>query len=269
MTPGARVAAAIAVLDHVQNGAVAEQALTAWARNSRFAGSKDRAAVRDHVFDVLRAKRSLADGAGRDLMQRLAMREGWDIETLFSGEGHAPAPLNGDENAALDAPLSLSDAARCDVPEWLWPRWRQALGDQAEATAMAQQQRADVFLRVNRRKATVNQAVKLLADDDISTAVHPTVEGCLRVTKNPRRIKTSAAYLTGFVELQDAASQEAVGDTPVNAGARILDYCAGGGGKALAFADQYDATVLPMILRHNACEICQRAHRVLVSTSQY
>ena len=53
MTPAARVAAAIAVLDEVQSGAAAEQALTRWARASRFAGSKDRAAVRDHVFDVV------------------------------------------------------------------------------------------------------------------------------------------------------------------------------------------------------------------------
>ncbi len=86
MTPGARVAAAIAVLDQIQAGAAAEQALTAWARGSRFAGSKDRAAVRDHVFDVLRAKRSLGDGTGRDLMQRLAQREGWSNRgAVFGG----------------------------------------------------------------------------------------------------------------------------------------------------------------------------------------
>ncbi|MDP5360783.1 MAG: RsmB/NOP family class I SAM-dependent RNA methyltransferase, partial [Paracoccaceae bacterium] len=49
MTPGARIAAAIAVLDDIGDGAAAEKALTTWARGSRFAGSKDRAAVRDHV----------------------------------------------------------------------------------------------------------------------------------------------------------------------------------------------------------------------------
>ena len=50
MTPGARVSAAIEVLDAIAGGLAAEQALTRWARQSRFAGSKDRAAVRDHVF---------------------------------------------------------------------------------------------------------------------------------------------------------------------------------------------------------------------------
>jgi 16S rRNA (cytosine967-C5)-methyltransferase len=243
MTPGARVAAAIAVLDQIQVGAVAEQALTAWARGSRFAGSKDRAAVRDHVFDVLRAKRSLGDGTGRQLMQRLAQRENWPITELFTGDGHAPDALTADEMAALDAPLSLSAAARCDLPDWLWPLWQESLGDRAAAVAQVQQGRADVFLRVNMRKGSVVAAIDALAKDDVTVILHPDVAGCLRVTGNPRRIKTSAAYLSGLVELQDAASQRAVRRIAVPDGARVLDYCAGGGGKALAFADLYEATV--------------------------
>lgn len=243
MTPGARVAAAIAVLDQIIEGAAAEQALTAWARGSRYAGSKDRAAVRDHVFDALRARRSLGDGDGRSLMQRLSMREGWSVDALFSGEGHAPAPLSEDENAALSQDLELSAAARCDLPEWLWPRWQQSLGVEAEAAAIAQQGRAEVFLRVNQLRGTVDDAVRQLSQDEISTVPHPTVRGCLRVTQNPRRVKTSAAYLNGLVELQDAASQFAISVVPVADGARVLDYCAGGGGKALGFADLRNAEI--------------------------
>lgn len=243
MTPGARVAAAIAVLDQIQAGAVAEQALTTWARGSRFAGSKDRAAVRDHVFDVLRAKRSLGDGTGRQLMQRLVLREGWRIEDLFSGDGHAPDPLTPDEQDALAEPLALSDAARCDLPDWLWPLWQDSLGDRAEATAKVQQGRADVFLRVNTRKGTVDAAIAGLAKDGVGVVAHPTVAGCLRVIANPRRVKTSAAYLAGLVELQDAASQAAIRRVAVPDKARVLDYCAGGGGKALGFADLYEAEV--------------------------
>ncbi|WP_108815016.1 RsmB/NOP family class I SAM-dependent RNA methyltransferase [Loktanella sp. Alg231-35] len=243
MTPGARVAAAIAVLDQIADGQPAEQALTAWARASRFAGSKDRAAVRDHVFDVLRARRSLGDGAGRSLMQRLAQREGWDLDALFSGEGHAPTPLTEAERATLAAPQTLADAARCDVPDWLWPQWQDSLGDHAETAALAQQARAEVFLRVNCRKGTTDAAQRALSEDDVATALHDTVAGCLRVLTNPRRVKTARAYLDGMVELQDAASLHAVQQVPVPAAAQLLDYCAGGGGKALAFADQSDAQV--------------------------
>ena len=243
MTPGARVAAAIAVLDQIGGGAFAEQALTGWARASRFAGAKDRAAVRDHVFDVLRCRRSLGDGDGRALMARLLQRDNVDLAHIFNGLGHAPDPLSEAEVAALALPLALSDAAACDLPDWLWPVWQGSLGADAEQAARVQQGRADVFLRVNQRRITTAGAVAALAQDGVTAQAHDAVDGCLRVLDNPRRIRTAAAYLTGLVELQDAASQRAVQMVPVAAGARVLDYCAGGGGKALAFADRHVADI--------------------------
>lgn len=268
MTPGARVAAAIAVLDQIKAGAAAEQALTAWARASRFAGSKDRAAVRDHVFDVLRTKRSLGDGSGRSLMLRLARREGWDIPFLFSGDGHAPAQLTAAESSQLDTVPDLTDAARCDIPDWLWPLWQTSLGDQAAAAAIAQQGRADVFLRVNRRRETVVNAIAHLERDGVIAVEHPYVTGCLRVVEHPRRVKMSSAYLDGVIELQDAASQDAIARTPVNANARVLDYCAGGGGKALAIADQYKAAVFAHdIAPQRMRDLPQRAKRAGVEVA--
>ena len=243
MTPGARVAAAIAVLDQIGSGAFAEQALTGWARASRFAGAKDRAAVRDHVFDVLRCRRSLGDGDGRALMARLLQRDNVDLAHIFNGLGHAPDPLSEAEVAALALPLALSDAAACDLPDWLWPVWQGSLGADAEQAARVQQGRADVFLRVNQRRITTAGAVAALAQDGVTAQAHDAVDGCLRVLDNPRRIRTAAAYLTGLVELQDAASQRAVQMVPVAAGARVLDYCAGGGGKALAFADRHGTDI--------------------------
>lgn len=243
MTPGARVAAAIAVLDQIGSGAFAEQALTGWARASRFAGAKDRAAVRDHVFDVLRCRRSLGDGDGRTLMARLLQRDNVDLSHIFNGLGHAPDAFSEAEVAALALPLALSDAAACDLPDWLWPVWQSSLGADAVRAAQAQQARADVFLRVNQRRITTAGAVAALAQDGVTAQAHDAVDGCLRVLDNPRRIRTAAAYLTGLVELQDAASQRAVQMVPVAAGARVLDYCAGGGGKALAFADRHGTDI--------------------------
>ena len=60
MTPAARLSAAIDILDRILSGAAAEQALTNWGRASRFAGSGDRHAVRDIVYDALRCQRSFA-----------------------------------------------------------------------------------------------------------------------------------------------------------------------------------------------------------------
>lgn len=240
MTPGARVASAIEVLDAIGTGVPAEQALTTWARGSRFAGSKDRAAVRDHVFDVLRMRRSLGDGDGRSLMLQLALRQGWDIAGLFSGEGHAPAAPDTAELTPFQPPTT---AAACDIPDWLWPDWQTSLGADGEAAARALQRRAPVFLRVNRRLTSRDAAAAALEAEGIATAPHPDVATCLEVTANPRRVKSSDVYAKGWIELQDASSQWAVGQLPLRSAARVLDYCAGGGGKALAIADACDAEV--------------------------
>ena len=269
MTPGARVAAAISILDDIRDGQAAEQALTAWARGSRFAGSKDRAAVRDHVFDVLRARRSLGDGTGRALMMRLVQRDGLGVDGLFSGEGHAPAPLTDDERAELDVPTSLSPAAMCDLPDWLWPHWQESLGLDAEPAALAQQARADVFLRVNQKRGLVQDAMDLLAKDGVATLRHPQIEGCLRVADNPRRVKSSAAFTDGYVELQDASSQFAIHAVTIPDGARVLDYCAGGGGKALGFADRSDAAVFAHdIAPARMKDLPERAGRAKVAIAQ-
>ncbi|MGL5010521.1 MAG: RsmB/NOP family class I SAM-dependent RNA methyltransferase, partial [Paracoccaceae bacterium] len=101
MTPSARAAAAIEVLDRVLGGAAAEQALVNWGRASRYAGSGDRAAVRDLVFDALRCRRSFAalggGLTGRGLVLGGLRAAGGD-EGLFSGAGHAPGVIGaGDE----------------------------------------------------------------------------------------------------------------------------------------------------------------------------
>lgn len=238
MTPAARIQASIEILDGVLAGKPAEQALTGWARRSRYAGSKDRAAVRDHVFDALRRRRSLAalGGAetGRGLMLGLCRATGADPAEVFDGSVYAPAPLTAEELAGVHVPTS--DAERLDVPDWLWPRFAASLGDAAEAAATALQQRAPVHLRVNLGKSDRAAAIAALAPDGVACRSHPAAATALEVTSGERRIRQSAAYLSGQVELQDAASQAVVEAMPLRGGMRVLDYCAGGGGKALAMA---------------------------------
>jgi 16S rRNA (cytosine967-C5)-methyltransferase len=97
--------------------------------------------------------------------------------------------------------------------------------------------RAPVFLRTNSARVTREDAAEALALEGIATAPHPLSPTALEVTRNARRVKSSRAFQDGLVELQDAASQ-AVADAllPLSTHARVLDYCAGGGGKALALA---------------------------------
>lgn len=234
MTPGARLAAAIAVLDRVLGGMAAEQALVNWGRASRFAGSGDRAAVRDLVFDALRCRRSFAalggGLTGRGLVLGGLRAAGGD-EALFSGEGHAPAVVTG-----ADAGRAPAGAEALDCPEWLWPVFENSLGDDAAAVLGALRARAPVFLRANTLRGTVAAAVAALAGDAIATVLRQDVKTALEVTGNARKIQNSVAYETGLVELQDLASQAVVAALPLRAGMRVLDYCAGGGGKTLAMA---------------------------------
>jgi len=237
MTPGARVAAAISVLDRVLAGEPAEKALVNWARSSRFAGSGDRAAVRDHVFDALRRMRSAAalGGAatGRGLMLGVLRAQGVDPAALFTGDGHAPAPVGANE-----AQRPMTELEALDCPDWLAPQMRESLGADFAPVMQALQSRAPVFLRVNLRKATVARAQAVLEAEGIGTRPHPLAATALEVTTGARRIAASASYREGLVELQDVASQAVVQALPLTDGMRVLDYCAGGGGKSLAMAAQ-------------------------------
>jgi len=236
MTPSARLQAAAGLLDDILSGSPAEKALTSWGRRARYAGSKDRAAVRDLVYEALRRRRSLAalGGAetGRGLMLGHLRDTGVDPETMFTGEGHAPPPLSGAERAAGHHPQG---AAARDLPDWLWPLFHASLGPAAEQVALALRHRAPVHLRANLLRTDRAGAAEALAREGIETHPLETAATALEVTKGARAVARSRAFLSGLVELQDAASQAvAAALAPVTG--RVLDYCAGGGGKTLALA---------------------------------
>ena len=249
MTPAARVAAAIEILDRWLAGEPVEKILTTWARMNRYAGSGDRAAIRDHVFAAVRCRASFAalGGAmtGRGLMLGALRAEGADPDLTFTGAGHAPPSLTEAERAVEVTPAGLPEEVRLDCPGWLAPALRDDLGHDFAPVMDALCHRAPVFVRVNLRKADHAVAEAALLADGIASAPHTLSPTARIVTEGARRLKTSRAYAEGLVELQDAASQavaDAVPD-PGRAG-RVLDYCAGGGGKALAIAARAGARVL-------------------------
>ncbi|NDW52109.1 RsmB/NOP family class I SAM-dependent RNA methyltransferase [Aliiroseovarius sp. PrR006] len=237
MTPGARVAAAIEVLDSYLSGTPVEQALTGWARSHRFAGSKDRAAIRDHVFDAVRrlaSAQALGGGTdGRAVMIGLLRGQGLDPEELFTGEGHAPSVLS-DTEASVSADMTRAQSLDC--PDWLLTEFDRSLGADADAVLDSLRNRAPVFVRANLAKCDRERAATILAEDGIETRPSVLASSALEVIENPRKIKTSRAFLEGYVELQDAASQAVIEALNIQPGMRVLDYCAGGGGKALAMA---------------------------------
>lgn len=238
MRPAARVQAAIEILDEIVAGAPAERALTGWARRSRFAGSKDRAAIRDHVYDVLRQRQSCAavGGAlsGRAFMVGLLSLQDVDLEGVFTGDPYAPGALSPDE-----MPRALPQDV-FDLPSWSHAELRRTLGDEFEPVAAALRDRAPTILRANLRKTTRDAVRQTLELDGIATEPHPHSATALIVTEGARKIAQSDAYKSGLVELQDASSQAAIEALPLKDGMRVLDYCAGGGGKLLAMAGRIE-----------------------------
>lgn len=236
MTPGARAAAAILVLDRVLGGEAAEKALTNWARGARYAGSSDRAEVRDIVFQCLRCRSSYAAMGGgltgRGLVLGFARDGNEDpAKVYFVGGPYAPAPPE-----AAEVGRDPVGAEALNLPDWLVPRMQAALGADFVAVMREMEQRAPVFLRVNARKATRAQAQAMLQAEGISAKPHPLAKNALQVVAGERKIQASKAYLGGLVELQDASSQAVVEALALKDGLRVLDHCAGGGGKTLALA---------------------------------
>ncbi|WP_308915077.1 RsmB/NOP family class I SAM-dependent RNA methyltransferase [Jannaschia sp. LMIT008] len=250
MTPAARVQAAIEILGPVLRGEAAERALTRWARASRFAGSGDRAAVRDHVFDALRRLRSAAWAGGlgdadpvameaRAVMRGLLVGQGADADALFDGSRHGPARWDGPDTPAAAPPR----AVRLDVPDWTLRLFDAALGPRADAVCLALRDRAPVHLRANAARTDRDGVVAALRDDGYDAHPHPAASTAVEVRGAPRGLQAHALFRDGLFEFQDAGSQALVEALPLVDGMRVLDLCAGGGGKALAMAARSDLHV--------------------------
>ncbi|MEX0839082.1 MAG: RsmB/NOP family class I SAM-dependent RNA methyltransferase [Parvibaculum sp.] len=248
MTPGARLQSAIGILAGIfETRQPADRAFDAWARSSRFAGSKDRVAVSDLVFSVLRHRAQLAAAIGSDGARLLA----FTAVALLQGEGadaaaaradgtpHAPASLTAEERAALGAAVLPGPDApswiRLNYPEWLHPEFEAALGPSLEAELAALMERAPTDLRVNVLKATRDRAASVLADENVATEQTPLSPWGLRLVGRAN-ILGLASFRDGLIELQDEGSQLACLAAGVKPGEQVVDLCAGGGGKSLALA---------------------------------
>jgi 16S rRNA (cytosine967-C5)-methyltransferase len=245
MTPGGRVAAAIEVLDEIEaRHRPASDALKDWGLSHRFAGSKDRVAVGSFVFDALRCRASSAWIMGEDTSRAIVLGSLRQIRqmdlpaimALYSGEGHAPAPLSEAEQKAISegtldgAPPHVLG----DFPDWLL----EALGENAVALGRALANRAPVDLRVNRLKTTRQKALAALAHLHAEAA--PLSPDGIRLPfladgRGPA-LTAEPAYVKGLVEVQDEGSQLAALLSNAQPGEQVLDLCAGGGGKTLALA---------------------------------
>jgi 16S rRNA (cytosine967-C5)-methyltransferase len=237
------MSAAIDLIDRIFDGELADRALAGWGRQNRYAGSKDRAAIADLVYDVLRRKRSLAalggSHTGRGLFLGYMRDAGQDPDTVFGAGTYGPAALSDAERSAGQPPQHDSSES-ADMPDWLWPDLQASLGDQVHTIADAMRHRAPIHLRVNLGRISRQDAIADLSAEGIIARPHPLSPSAVEVLEGARKIRNASMYLNGKVELQDASSQAVADMVPLAPGETLLDFCAGGGGKILAVAGRVD-----------------------------
>jgi len=220
MTPAARLQAAMEILDLVvesarEDGAPADALVSRYFKIRRYAGSKDRRAVRELVFRAIRRTAERPE-SGRAAIVGLAHDEP-ELREVF-GEPRGPEPLVDGEAAAAPGL----------VPEWLIPELSPLVGPEEWPALL---ERAPLDLRVNAARTDRHAMLSAFPDAEPT----PLSPWGLRLPPDTR-IDESDAYRDGLVEVQDEGSQLIAIACDASAGDRMLDLCAGAGGKTLALA---------------------------------
>ena len=225
------------------------EALRDWGKSHRFAGSKDRSFIGNLVHDALRKKSSFGwqvdDESPRGLVFAALLLEHElpvdEIESAFT-DPHGPGALTNKEKTRAAKPIALADApewVQADVPDWLWPAFEANFDEEAIKEGQALTASAPLDLRVNQMKSTQAKALATLEPQGAQPA--PISPHAIRITRGGPHtrlpnVQIEPIYQEGGVEIQDEGSQIIASLINAQDGDKILDMCAGGGGKSLAIA---------------------------------
>ncbi|MGC4013625.1 MAG: RsmB/NOP family class I SAM-dependent RNA methyltransferase [Luteolibacter sp.] len=221
----------VAVLDAVLGeGLVLDRVLdTTFHANPRW-GKRDRSFVAETVFEVTRWKRALefvADGTHLTALCAAQWRRmELDVPEWWKWEGASLATMADRELELVEQPRAIRES----VPDWLDELGSAELGPLWAAELAALNQRAPIVLRVNTLLNDREEAARWLAGERVETVALADVPGALQVMKG--RIG-KPLLTTGRIEIQDAGSQRITPMLNLEPGMRVIDACAGAGGKTL------------------------------------
>ncbi len=221
MKPAARLQSAIELLDAIivaarDGGASADQLAKRFFAERRYAGSKDRRAVRELVWAAIRRFGERPDTA-RSAFVAIADGDP-DLAALFDDSDYGPPAIGPSEQRASGGLLPL----------WILPHFAD-LVDEGERLALLD--RAPLDLRVN----TLKTSREAIIADFSNAEILPQSRSALRLPTG-QAVKSHPAVTDGLVEIQDLGSQLIVDACAAKPGMIVLDLCAGAGGKTLALA---------------------------------
>jgi 16S rRNA (cytosine967-C5)-methyltransferase len=253
--PSARISAAIELIAAIDAAPrkPADAIANDYFRQRRFIGSGDRRSVSERVWTILRTRRRLSwwlervelRANPRLLAAASLLAEGWllsGVRQSFSGGQFGPTPLNPAEVEAL-AQLEgrtlehpeMPDSVELEVPDWIMPHLKARFGKWLKAEMAAMDVPATLDLRVNLLRGTLEGAIAALAAEGIEAKPSPLSPWGLRI-EGRRPVSTGAAFQSGLVEIQDEGSQLVAAMVGAEPEMRVVDWCAGAGGKTLALA---------------------------------
>ncbi|RYG63048.1 RsmB/NOP family class I SAM-dependent RNA methyltransferase [bacterium] len=196
-------------------------------------GKRDRAFVAETTYEIVRWARRLSHAVGSSenwaLLAAQLVRSGVELP-----DWEEFAPYNA---ATIQAGLDeeVPRAVRESIPDWLDEMGAAQLGARWDAEISALNAEAPVVLRVNTLKLSRAELQKQLADEGIETTPVPNLPDALQM-ETRRSIAHLPLYRDGYFEFQDAASQLVAPFLRLQSGMKVLDACAGAGGKSLHIA---------------------------------
>ncbi len=231
-------------------------------------GARDRGFIAETTYDIVRWKRLYAEIA--------EVREPFDRPNLFR-LFTVWATLNGitipEWKQFEDTPtrrikgkfdeLSKIRKYRESIPDWLDELGHKELGKKWDKEIAALNQLADVVLRVNTLKTTVEKLQNELSDLEIETETIKGYPDALKL-KERGNVFTTEAFKNGHFEVQDASSQRVAEILDAKPGMRVIDTCAGAGGKSLHIATMMEnkGQLIAMdIFENKLNELKRRARR--------
>ncbi|MBG6078676.1 RsmB/NOP family class I SAM-dependent RNA methyltransferase [Rubrivivax gelatinosus] len=213
----------------------ADAVVSAFFRQHRALGARDRHALAETAYTVLRQRLLLAhlaqSGSGA-LERRLAIL-GWQGGDNFLRGALGPHEQQWLAQVKSVDRTTLGDKLRHNLPDWLAGALQTQLGEEFWPLVQAMDAAAPLDLRSNLLKTKRDEAAKALAAAGIAAEPTPFSPWGLRIDGKPALNKLEL-FTNGSVEVQDEGSQLLALLTGAKRGEMVVDFCAGAGGKTLA-----------------------------------
>ncbi len=215
----------------------ADSTLSRYFREHPKLGSRERGAVAEAIYSILRNKSvytSFAESGNGPTMRRLTLLGLADAMGAESLGGLSEEETEWlDRTTQIDRSL-LPAMMRANLPQWLFDKFVARDGEAgALRLAAALNEPAPLDLRVNVVKATLEEVVKALGEAPILAETTPYSPVGLRVLKKPA-LQNLPLFKNGLIEVQDEGSQLLAQIVGAKRGEMVVDFCAGAGGKTLS-----------------------------------